>query len=203
MTHKGRELGGIALRLGLGLPLVIWLAVEYGWYYADFWLPAYRGMLEILLPDFDVLSLGITAPRGEYLISGEFVPERTLFVQGRMLPKELVINASTLMAHALKPPIVLIAAALAWPGLSLGARGLRLLLSLPFLLVLELADVPLMLASSVNDLMSWSVAPSADAASKLVDWTTILDGGGRIALSLAAAFAVAWLHPLLLQRRQS
>jgi hypothetical protein len=40
-------------------------------------------------------------------------------------------------------------------------------------------------------------SPAADAASWRVDWVRLLDGGGRIALCIAAAFGAAGLHAWL------
>jgi hypothetical protein len=64
------------------------------------------------------------------------------------------------------------------------------------LLLLEILDVPLVLASSINDLLSYSVNSAADQASLLIDWTHVMDGGGRFALSLAAAFLASSIHDL-------
>ncbi len=189
-----RALAGIALRLALGLPPLIWLAHAYGWYYADLWLPWYREVLGLFLQDFAVTSLGLTWQKGEYLIAGEFITEQMTLVHGQLLPAGLGVSASTLMAHALKHPLILIAATLAWPGLTWRGRGLRLLLSLPFLFLLETLDVPLVLASAVHDMVSWIASPQTDAASKLADWTSVLDGGGRMALGIAAAFGAAEMH---------
>lgn len=209
MTAKQPEtaqysLAGIALRLILGLPPLIWAAQSYGEQYVDFWLPWYRVVLECALPDYAVDSLGLTQRHGEYLIAGEFRIKHPLPVHGRVLPAGAGVSASTLMAHALKPPLILAAAALAWPGLTGRGRVLRLLLSLPFLPLLETLDVPLVLASAVNDMVSWMASPAADAASKRADWASVLDGGGRMALGIAAAVGAAamqrWIGVALRQR---
>lgn len=102
---------------------------------------------------------------------------------------------------ALIHPIVLAAAALVWPGLSWRGRLLRLVLSLPFLVLLEALEVPLVLASSINDLLTYSLNPRADAASALIDWVHVLDGGGRFALAIAAALGVGGVQGRLVGRR--
>jgi hypothetical protein len=192
-------LAGIGLRLVLGLPLLIWVSHAWGWEYVNFWLPWYREVLGFVLPDYAVTSLALIWQKGEWHISGEFVTERLMFVHGEFLPAGAGVSASTLMAHALKPPLILAAAVLVWPGLTLLERVGRLLLSLLFLPVLSTLDVPLVLASAVNDLMSWLASPQADAASTLVDWSKVLDGGGRMALGIAAAFATAGVHGWLVR----
>jgi len=198
-----RVLGGIALRLALGLPLLIWLAQAWGWHYANLWLPWYRTVLELALPNYAVVSLGLSWQQGEWRIVGEFVTERLTVVHGQLVPAGTAVSASTLMAHSLKHPLILAAAALAWPGLSWRGRGLRLLLCLPLLLLLATLDAPLVLASAVSDLVSWMASPQADAASVLVDWARLLDGGGRVALSLAAALAAAAVQGWLVGARRA
>jgi len=198
-----RVLGGIALRLALGLPLLIWLAQAWGWHYANLWLPWYRTVLELALPNYAVVSLGLSWQQGEWRIVGEFVTERLTVVHGQLVPAGTAVTASTLMAHSLKHPLILAAAALAWPGLSWRGRGLRLLLCLPLLLLLATLDAPLVLASAVSDLVSWMASPQADAASVLVDWARLLDGGGRVALSLAAALAAAAVQGWLVGARRA
>jgi hypothetical protein len=184
---------GIILRLLVWLPLLLWAAWAWGWYYADFWLPLYARVLGWALPDFAVLHVGIALGR-EYVFATQVVTQNALLVQGQILPVGLTVDASTPMYAALIHPLVLGAAALVWPLPGWRARGVRLLSSLPFLLLLEAIDVPLVLASSVTDLLGYTLDPAADAASWRVDWTRVMDGGGRFALSLAMAFAAAQLH---------
>ena len=191
---------GIILRLLIWLPVLLWAAWAWGWHYADFWLSWYARVLDWALPDFGVVYLRIALGH-EYLFDTQVIAERAMLVQGQMLPAGLTVNASTPMYAALIHPIVLAAAALVWPLPHWRARLLRLLLSLPCLVVLEALDVPLVLASSINDLLSYSIDPVADAASLRIDWTRVMDGGGRFALSLALAFAAALLHKSLTSRR--
>lgn len=191
---------GIILRLLIWLPVLLWAAWAWGWHYADFWLPWYGRILDWALPDFGVVYLGIALGH-EYVFDTQVTAQRAMLVQGQVLSAGLTVNASMPMYAALIHPIVLAAAALVWPLPHWRARLLRLLLSLPCLVVLEALDVPLVLASSINDLLSHSLDPAADAASLRVDWTRVMDGGGRFALSLAMAFAAALLHEALASRR--
>lgn len=194
------EARAIVLRLALWLPALTWLAWTQGWHLAHALLPAYRAILDAVLADFGVLSLDLGFQR-EHVFMAQLVAEHVQVVEGRVLPAGFTVDASTPMYGALIHPIVLAAAALAWPGLDWRGRLLRLLLSLPFLLLLEMLDIPLVLASSVNDLLSFSLAPEADQASRLVDWVRLMDGGGRFALAITAAFAAAAAHGALGKRR--
>lgn len=198
--NAGRSVAsGIVLRLLIWLPILLWAAWAWGWHYAHFWLPLYERILDWVLPDFGVVYLGIALGH-EYVFETQVMAERAMLVQGQILPAGLTVTASTPMYVALIHPIVLATAALVWPLPHWRARLLRLLLSLPCLLVLEVLDVPLVLASSINDLLSYSLDPGADAASLRIDWTRVMDGGGRFALSLALVFAAAFLHQSLQSR---
>jgi hypothetical protein len=184
---------GIVLRLLIWLPILLWAAWVWGWHYAQFWLPLYARVLDWVLPDFGVVYLGIALGH-EYVFDTQVMAERAMLVGGQILPAGLTVHASTPLYVALIHPVVLAAAALVWPLPHWRARLLRLLLSLPCLLVLEVIDVPLVLASSISDLLSFSLDPGADATSLRIDWARVMDGGGRFALSLALAFAAALLH---------
>ena len=184
---------GIILRLLIWLPVLLWAAWAWGWHYADFWLPWHARILDWALPDFGVVHLGIAFGH-EHVFDVQVIAERAMLVQGQVLPAGLTVSASTPMYAALIHPVVLAAAALVWPLPHWRARLLRLLLSLPCLVVLEALDVPLVLASSISDLLSFSLDPGADATSLRIDWARVMDGGGRFALSLALAFAAALLH---------
>lgn len=190
---------GIILRLLIWLPILLWAAWAWGWHYAEFWLPLYQRVLDWALPDFGVVYLGIALSH-EYVFDTQVMAERSMLVQGQILPAGLMVNASTPLYAALIHPLVLATAALVWPLQGWRARLLRLVLSLPCLLVLEVLDVPLVLASSVSDLLSYMVNPQADAASLRVDWTRVMDGGGRFALSIAMAFVAALLHQAIASR---
>lgn len=195
--NTGRNvLSGIILRLLVWLPVLLWAAWMWGGYYAEFWLPLYQRVLTWALPDFAVVRLDITFGN-EYVFDTQVIADRAMLVQGQILPAGLTVNASTPMYTALIHPIVLTAAALVWPLPGWHARLLQLGLSLPGLVVLEALDVPLVLASSIQDLLSYSLNPVADAASLRVDWTRVMEGGGRFALSFAMAFAAAGAYQVL------
>jgi hypothetical protein len=191
MSHV--EARGVILRLLVWLPLLIWLAWTQGRHLAEALLPLDRAVLDAVLNNFSVLRMEVGLQR-EWVFQATLITDQIQWVQGRMLPAGVTIDVSTPIHGVLIHPIVLASAALAWPGLRWRDRLLRLLLSLPVILLLELLDTPLVLASSVADLLSYSLNPAADQASRLVDWVRLMDGGGRIALALSAAFAVAWVQ---------
>ena len=174
-----RETPGMLLRLALGLPVLLWLAWVGGRDYADFFVPVYKYVLGLALPDFGVLSLDIRFGH-EYVFATEVIAEHVQVLYGQVLPAGFTIQASTPMTIALIHPLILAVAALVWPGLSWSGRLLRLLASLPLLVLLEGLDVPLVLASSIHDLLSFSLAPNGVSAPWLVEWVHVMDGGGRV-----------------------
>ena len=196
MNLTRREALGMLLRLTLGLPVLLWLAWIGGKDYANFFMPLYKFVLNLVLPDFGVLSLGIRMGN-EYVFATEVIAEHVQVLYGQVLPAGFTIQASTPMYIALLHPLVLALAALVWPRLSWTARLLRLLASLPLLVLLEVLDVPLVLASSIHDLLSFNLAPNGDNAPWLVEWVHVMDGGGRFALSIAAAVGAAGLQQIV------
>ena len=188
------KLGSLALRLAFVLPLLLVAAQGWGDVYGQFWLPWYRVVLNGVLPDYQVTSLALASHHGERQVIAQFLATDYQDIAGRLLPPGFSVKASTLLDHALIHPLILLAAALAWPGLSWRQRLLRLLLSLPLLGLLESLDVPLSLAGAISDVVTWQASQGFAPASVLTDWSVMLDGGGRLALSLAAAVVCAVLQ---------
>ncbi len=193
MSLGHRDVSGLALRLAFWLPLLFWAAWTWGWHYGHLFLPLYREVLDLALPDFGVVKFEIGRTH-EYVFKAQVIAQHIMVREGQVLPAGFTVDSHTPMYIALTHPIVLAAAALVWPGLSWRGRLLRLLLSLPFLVLLEALDAPLVLASSINDLLTYSLNPQGDAASKLIDWVRVLDGGGRYALAITAALGAAGVH---------
>lgn len=200
MERPNAELAGLALRLGLALAAAIWLALQFGPQYGQLWLPTYRAVIGALMPDYDLASLAIVKTHGDYMISGILRPRPMTLIDGQLLGPDTRVGAYMLLGDVLKHPIVLAVAVLAWPGLNLRLRVERLLLSLPALALLEATDPPLAMASLAYQALSKSAGNHASHAPLLIDWHTLLDGGGRIAFSMAAAVGVAWLHGWLRQQ---
>ncbi|MHB1176550.1 MAG: hypothetical protein ACYCZJ_15665 [Sulfuriferula sp.] len=193
MNLTRRETLDMLWRLALGLPVLLGLAWLGGRDYAGFFVPLYKWVLGLALPGFRVLSLDIHLNH-EYVFATEVIAEHIQVLYGHLLPAGFSVQASTPMAIALLHPLVLGLAALVWPRLSWRGRLLRVLASLPLLVLLEMLDVPLVLASSIHDLLSFNLAPNGVSAPWLVEWVHVMDGGGRFALSIAAAVGAAGLQ---------
>jgi hypothetical protein len=74
---------------------------------------------------------------------------------------------------------------LALPVSNIQHRVALLFMAVPLLLLVEMLDVPLVLLGSVEDLILANTAPTAN--SFLINWMNFMNGGGRLALSIAAA----------------
>ena len=79
-------------------------------------------------------------------------------------------------------------------------RGMKrrialLVIAVPFLLLVEMLDVPLVLLGSIEDLILTNVAPTTN--SLLVNWMNFLNGGGRLALAIVAVTASVGIFRIL------
>ncbi|MGO9445891.1 MAG: hypothetical protein ACLPXB_14085 [Thiobacillaceae bacterium] len=195
MTLSPHKAGGIALRLALSLPLLFWAAWVWGADYAQVVAPLYKQVLSVVMGNcrFDDIQIIHTY---EYLFRVSYVVKSMQVVNGQVISQNLnglfVATVYSILTH----PIVLFAAALAWPGLTWKGRLVRLLISLPVLVLLEAVDLPLFIHSSINDFLARTYDPQY-MTSRPVNWGTVLGGGGRYALCIAGAFAAAGLHKIM------
>lgn len=201
MSLAQREVAGIALRLILWLPLLLWAAWQWSWDYAHGFLPLYREVLNAAMDGFNFTQIEIIHTH-EYLIKVDYTVERMLVIGGRVLPPHLDGYVHAPIYYVLTHPIILAVAALSWPGLTWHGRALRLLASLPILVVLEALDIPLVMFSSINDALIQVYDPKGYLVAKPTDWVRLLEGGGRFALCIAGAFAAAGLHAWLDEYRK-
>jgi hypothetical protein len=176
------------------------LSLYSGSEYARFVLPLYRWELGLLTQDYRVQSLMLGNTRGEgvviaTLITGYFV------IGGHVIRPGISITCSTLIGQALQHPMLILSLAVAWPASTPAQRIVRLCCALPFLLLVELLDIPLVLLGSAQDLMMAN--SRAENGSLLVCWMDFLNGGGRPALSIfAAMMAVACGRSFYTERSQ-
>jgi hypothetical protein len=176
-----------------GLFIVVYLvqlilSLHFGSEYVKFLLPLYRWELGHLAQDYHIQSLMLGDSRGEGVVILTLLTQYFV-IGGHVIPPGISISCSTLIGHALQHPLLLLSLTAAWPATP-AQRIVQLCCALPFLLLVELLDIPLILLGSVQDLMMANF-PSANG-SFMVAWMNFLNGGGRPALSLfAAMMAVA------------
>lgn len=159
-----------------------------GWF-----LPLHRLVVEAMIPDsWRLVSMRITEEKQESFITVRVETDRPGFLGGELIPAGLGMNGSTLLGHALQPPLLMLTLLLAWLFLAPGPKAGPILLSLPLLLLVEAVDVPLVLVGSLHDILHANFAPHSPAPIT-VRGMHLLNGGGRQALSLAAAITAITL----------
>jgi hypothetical protein len=179
------------LRAGLTL-LVAWsllllLSVWLGRDYGQLLLPLFRWELDWLAPEMRTLLLEVRDVNHQAVFYWSMETRRIMDIGGQLLPGGLALNSSTLMGHALQHLVLIYSLLLAWPGVKLSNRLLLLLLGIPWLLLVELLDVPLVLYGSIQDLLLANMAPHKLDSDPFVQWMYVMNTGGRLALSVAAA----------------
>lgn len=171
-----------ALRILAVLTLLATLLTVFGRTYVEALLPVYRVMLGVVQPDYRVRSLLIEGNGGSRI---RVEMERQMLVKdavGELRPAVVLGRASTQTGYVLLHPFILFGIVLVWPGLGCRSRLRRLAASIPLLLLLEALDIPLALAGGIEETLS-GAGPSGHGP----DWAHLLDGGGRYAISVAAA----------------
>jgi len=164
--------------------VLLTLSLYFGSEYARLLLPLYRWELGHLAQDYQIQSLTLADNRGEGVVSLSLLTK--YFVLGKqVIPPGISISCSTLIGHALQHPLLTLSLAIAWPASTPAQRIVQLCWALPFLLLVELLDIPLILLGSVQDLLTANFATVND--SFMIGWMNFLNGGGRPALALFAA----------------
>jgi hypothetical protein len=163
--------------------LLLTLSLYVGSEYARFMLPLYRWELGYLAQDYDIQSLMLGESHGEGVVILTLITKYSVLGK-QVIPPGISISCSTLIGHAIQHPLLILSLALAWPSSTPVQRIVQLCCALPFLLLVELLDIPLILLGSAQDLLMANF-PSENF-SFMVGWMNFLNGGGRPALSLFA-----------------
>lgn len=195
--------GATLLRLLVASALLLPLASLYGDVWTAWWLPAYRQVFTWVAEDFKLLQLAIDVESGQQVLKVQVSWRSVAFIGDRMIfpdPRGTA-TSSTLLADALRGPLLAALAAAAWPtAFRFGALGqltrwvecsARVLVLVPLIVVLTLIDLPLVLAGVLWRMVLDAMGP--EVTSPLVIWATFLLGGGRSALGLLAGVLAALL----------
>lgn len=169
----------------------------------DLLLPWYRVELQWLMPAFHIDSLTWRIDRSETVVALTATLTKYSVVLDRAIRPGVSINASTLAAHAWGYPVLMLALVASWPGIALKHRPLLILLTLPFILIGMLLDVPLMLWGAVEDFLYWQVDHSRVAESLGSRVQHFLDGGGRYAFAIGLALLAVVLFRIILPNQNT
>ncbi|MBU1425972.1 MAG: hypothetical protein KKH12_08755 [Gammaproteobacteria bacterium] len=182
----------------LAYTVLLALSLQFGRQYVELLLPLYRWEIGWCAPDYSVQSLAVQESRGEAVVALNVKLMRYTFVAGHLLHPGGDISSSTLAGHALQHALLIFSLLAAWPASGFSRRIALFCLAVPLLLLVEMLDVPLVLLGSNEDIILANVAPTAD--SLLVSWMNFMNGGGRLALPIAAALVAIGTGRILGQR---
>jgi len=175
------------------------------WTWGDPWaralIPLYRWSFTQLTPHYQIRSLRVEQDNGERVFKLHAQTTGARNIAGQSVPEGTSVSSTTLAGHAFQPVIVLISAAFLWPVRTRGERITLVLFALPVLIVVEMIDVPLVLAGALDDVVLFNVAPDQLSASLLVQAMHYMNSGGRLALSLVAVGLMIAATRLIFDRR--
>lgn len=189
---------GLRLILAGGCTLAV--ATLLSRHYVELWLPIYKQVIVWLVPDYRIAALSLQQTPTAQAITLTLELARPIWVGAKSLPAGFSVSSSTLQGHAMQHLVIVVSTLFSWPfpRETWKRRGVMLVLGLFGLAVVEMLDIPFMLVGSITDLLLAEFAPGNLASSWVVPWIYFLDGGGRLALSLAAALiAIAVAHRIL------
>lgn len=153
-------------------------------------LPLYAQAMHLLLPESCRMTSLRLIEQGHALCFTVTVATRApVMMAGHSIPEGIIINGSTLLGHALLPPVIMLTSWCVWLCLCTPRVVMGPSIVLLFLLLLVVSiDVPFVLVGSLYDIIHAHFAAHAPEP-----WQAramhLLNGGGRQALALAAFFA--------------
>lgn len=176
-------------RLALGAALLLPLGVAFGEKLVAACLPLYRVVIGQVAAEFRIQSLALDREGADRVLRLRVSLRPVLLLGGKLTHPDPrgSANASTLVAHAVQGPLLAMLAALAWPARRRTEIAWRLLPLAPLVALLVLCDLPCVLAAELWEILITHLAPHT--FSPLVAWKDFLQGGGRLALGLAAGAA--------------
>lgn len=186
---KRRQIADFALRLVIAYAAMVFLAGFLGTWYGEMLLPVYRMVVRWICADYRVMGFDLIDARGELRFGLVAVSTHFQTVGGNIVPPGAMVTTATLLGHSLQHPVVIFSLLLAWPGIEAWRRVGLGIAALPVLLVVECADVPVVLGGNVRAAVLEQFAPQLVNSSVMVQWIDFLGGGGRIVISLLAAAA--------------
>ena len=202
---KINRLGKALLIFVASYVVLLLLFSQFGFLYFKLFQGVFRWEIDAFFSPLKVTSLKVENYQGQDMISLDarlteniILPDRTvLHTVGRPY------TAKTIAINQYLHPIIIFAILAAWPGIVWRDRFRVFLLVLPLLFLVELVDIPLLLAIRCQEMIQVELYQDPMAGKSLGSyWAAFLHTGGRAALSiLAAGLAFGCLY-LLRHRRE-
>lgn len=181
----------LKLSLIWGVCCLFWLAVTllFGQALGHTLLPLLRWELSWLAPQYPLAHLDLVSTGLEMSVQAKVTTRDAGIIADHYLPTGSRLQSSTLVGH-LWQPLILMLSLISTAALTQRNNLTVLVLLCPAATALLLmVDVPFVLIGALHNLL----AP--DAFSAWVLWMNFLDGGGRLALAIAAALFILALCP--------
>jgi len=166
----------------------------------------FRWEINTFFPPFKVTSFTTETYGGQAMIALE-----ARLAENLVLPDRKVLHtighpytARTIAINQYLHPIIILSVLFAWPGLAWRDRFKVFLLVLPFLLVVEMVDIPILLGVRIMETVQANLLQDPNAGKSLGSyWAAFLHTGGRAALSiLAVGLALASFYLLRARQQQ-
>ena len=173
------------------------LMLLFGDYYIKLLLPFFSLAIDMISTELQVESISLGTQGSTQQILAVVINPEPLHFQTVSMPAKIPMQLSTLQGHVLQHIIIIYSLLLAYPPVFKADKLKLLLISIPFLLVVEFIDIPIVLLGSAYDLIYSNLATDLVKSSPLITMMNFLNGGGRLALSVAAAICSIGVLKLL------
>jgi len=186
---KISQLGKALIIFFASYAILLILFSQFGPYYFKPFAGIFRWEIDSFYPYFKVSSLHTENYQGQQMISLDLkLTQNTILKDGTVLHTiGRPYNAKTISIDQYLHPIIILSILAAWPGIALRDRFKVFLLALPFLLVVEMVDIPILLATRCDELMRAKLLQDPEAGRSLGSyWVSFMHTGGRSALSILA-----------------
>jgi hypothetical protein len=190
-----RELVKSTIVLCCSLIVLLLIFTQVGSFYARALFPVFRWEIKLLAPEVDSLSMKLEDFQGQQMVS------MVIKVSGAVADRPKTSKTITihwppvnLYIHA----IIIFSMLAAWPGITFRDRVKLLAIGVPFLILVEVLDVPLLTVSRCKLHAQSLVSQVSPAAAILHEyWLKFLNSGGREFLSILAGFLAVGVFYLL------
>jgi hypothetical protein len=181
---------GRALFLFLAAYLVLLVFFsQFGFLYFRVFQGVFRWEIDSFFSPLKVTTLKMETYEGQDMISLD-----ARLTENLVLPDRTVLHsighpytAKTIAINLYLHPLIIFAILAAWPGMVWRDRFKVFLLVLPFLLIVEMLDIPILLGTRCVEVMRTNLLQDPFAGRSLGSyWAAFLHTGGRAALSVLA-----------------
>jgi hypothetical protein len=195
MLSTGSQLLGFAGKILLAWILVSALILQVGNSLLLPLLPLFEAVIKSLVSGFLPKLSIVHASGGGVLQLEVWVLSSIPFTAGVVIPKGMVLTASTHVLHVFVPVALLLSMLLVWPLPYQWQRLWLLGFGVLFAVLILLATVPVLLLG----VLEMSVQEAAQAANSLyqppwfMDWMIFCEMGGSLLLAVMAGFLAIWI----------